>query len=404
MSLFVSLGRYLCRYWRDRGQRTLLLTRITWIPLHSIFLNKHNRFILLSEWPRLPASPLTSEKKIHLQSSTACRYYVTGSCRRASTCRFVHLQPESVPQEYAYSDEHVVHKELCHYYAAGYCQYGSACHFAHSLQESVPQEYAYPAGHDVHTRTQHKSWDQDIGPSHGYPACAIYTVTPRVEPYSFDMRDVFDDYSDISLSDSTSSDQSLNASFQVMTIEEPASSEYQYVPSAFSQLSPSLQYPNNTSTCWGNVAYPGYNRGYTPTNLKPRAATRRKPEQAKEKQIQYRTKPCKFFSTRKTCPNGNRCMFFHDLEKSKRAKKADNQARSTGPSHLPPKPRSLKEEFKARDYYPITWRVIGGGVMMGLPCKAPAAGYCSDGENCKLAHETEVWNTGRVLILCLSLN
>jgi hypothetical protein len=55
----------------------------------------------------------------------------------------------------------------------------------------------------------------------------------------------------------------------------------------------------------------------------------------------------------------------HDLEKSKRAKKSDNQAYVTAPSHLPPKPRSLQDELKARDYYPITWRVIGGGVMMG---------------------------------------
>ncbi|KAG2039518.1 hypothetical protein BDR03DRAFT_208172 [Suillus americanus] len=176
-----------------------------------------------------------------------------------------------------------------------------------------------------------------------------------------------------------------------MTIEEPVSSEY--LPSSFSQSSPSLQYPNNTSTHCGNVAYSGYNRGYTPTGSKHRTATRRKAEQGKEKPTLYRTKPCKFFSVRKTCPGGNKCRFLHDVEKGKRAKKADNQARGTAPSHLPPKPRSLQEELQARDYYPITWRVIGGGVMMGLPCKAFAAGYCPDGKNCRLAHETEVWTS-----------
>jgi hypothetical protein len=38
------------------------------------------------------------EEKIHSQSSTFCRYYPAGSCRRGSACRFGHLQPPSVPQ------------------------------------------------------------------------------------------------------------------------------------------------------------------------------------------------------------------------------------------------------------------------------------------------------------------
>lgn len=52
----------------------------------------------------------------------------------------------------------------------------------------------------------------------------------------------------------------------------------------------------------------------------------------------------------------------HDAEKVRHAKMAD---RGTKPSHLPPKPRSLLDDSKARDFYPVTWRVIGGGVMMG---------------------------------------
>lgn len=333
--------------------------------------------------PYIPAK----EKKIHLQSSTVCRYYAAGRCRRGSACRFVHLHPESVPQEYAYPNEHGVRTRICHYYAAGHCQRGSACHFVHSPPQSVPQEYAYPDGHEVHTRSPHKWCDQYIGHSHGYTAYAIYTVAPHVAPYGFDAGDAVDNSSDISSSDSTPSDQSLDAAFKVMTIKEPVSSEH--LPSAFSQSSPSLQYPHNTGTRYSNVAF----SGYTPTGLKHRAATRRKAAQGKEKQTLYRTKPCKFFSEGKTCRGGNKCRFIHDVEKGKQAKKADNQARGTAPSHLLPKPRSLQEEIKARDYYPITWRVIGGGVMMGLPCKAFAAGYCPDGKDCRLAHETEVWTT-----------
>jgi hypothetical protein len=331
--------------------------------------------------PHIPAK----EKKIHVKSSTVCRYYAARSCRRGSSCRFVHLQPDSVLQEYTFPTEHVMQTKTCHYYAAGQCRRGPACHFKHSPPESAPQEYVYPNGHVVHTRAPYKECDQDIGHSHSYTAHAVYTVAPHVVPYGFDGRD---DSSNIFSSDSTPSDQSLNAAFQVMTIEEPVSSEY--LPSTFSQLSPSLRYPNNTSTRCSNVAY---NREYTPTGSKSRTATCRKAEQGKEKPTLYRTKPCKFFSARKTCPAGNKCRFIHDLEKSKRAKKSDNQAYVTASSHLPPKPRSLQDELKARDYYPITWRVIGGGVMMGLPCKAFAAGYCPDGKDCRLAHETEVWTS-----------
>lgn len=325
---------------------------------------------------------IAKEKKIHIKSSTVCRYYATGTCRRGSECRFVHLQRESVSQEYAYPNEHLMYKRICHYYAAGHCRYGSACHFVHSPPENVPQgipqsECAYLNGHEMHTRTPHKG-----------TANAIYTVAPHVVPQGLDARDAFDSSSDIFSSDSTPSDQSLNAAFQVMSIEESVSSEYLHSP--FSQLSPSLQYSNNTDTGYSNLGYPGYNGGYTPTGLKPRAATRLKAEQGKEIPTLYRTKPCKFFSTRKTCPGGTKCRFIHDVEKYKRPKKADNRACDATPSHLPPKPRSLQEELKARNYYPITWRVIGGGVMMGLPCKAFAAGYCPDGKNCRLFHETEV--------------
>ena len=87
-------------------------------------------------------------------------------------------------------------------------------------------------------------------------------------------------------------------------------------------------------------------------------------------------------------------------------------------SHLPQKPRSPLDDFKARDFYPITWRVIGGGVMMGgcsmfstvsskcsvdslftgPPCRAFAAGHCPNGTDCKLAHETELETTSKLLI------
>ena len=60
-----------------------------------------------------------------------------------------------------------------------------------------------------------------------------------------------------------------------------------------------------------------------------------------------------FYSTR---------FSIHDTEKVNQATTANSQDRET---NLPPKPRSLLEDAKVRNFYPITWRVIGGGVMMG---------------------------------------
>jgi hypothetical protein len=37
---------------------------------------------------------------------------------------------------------------------------------------------------------------------------------------------------------------------------------------------------------------------------------------------------------------------------------------TAAPSELPTKPQNKIEEQRSRDFYPITWRVIGGGVMM----------------------------------------
>ncbi|KAG0703762.1 hypothetical protein DFH29DRAFT_416817 [Suillus ampliporus] len=315
---------------------------------------------------------LAKEKKVKPQSSTVCRYYAAGNCRRGSACRFMHPQHQ------------------------GNVQQGVTAPF---FSPRLPQTYAYLAirvslrSRNMSRREHHmRGGIKTSAYSHGYITYPMYTIAPYAAPQGFDAsRDILDNFSDFSSSnDSAPSDQSLNTAFEAMAIKESVSSEP--YPSAFSQSLPSLQYPNNTGTRYDDVASPGYYRGYIPTSSNTRASTGRQAEAMKRLTL-HKTKPCNFFSARKTCSQGDKCRFIHDVEKCKRAKKADNQHRGTAPSHLPPKPRSLLEAFKARDYYPVTWRVIGGGVMMGgyrLPCKAFAAGHCPDGADCKLAHETEL--------------
>ena len=44
---------------------------------------------------------------------------------------------------------------------------------------------------------------------------------------------------------------------------------------------------------------------------------------------------------------------------------------------------------KKNNFYPVTWRVVGGGVMMSgrrEPCEAFMAGHCAEGADCRFAH------------------
>ncbi|KAJ7078648.1 hypothetical protein C8R44DRAFT_95658 [Mycena epipterygia] len=79
----------------------------------------------------------------------------------------------------------------------------------------------------------------------------------------------------------------------------------------------------------------------------------------------YRTKPCRYFKPGSVCPNGDACTFIHaDPERS-------NEPPSPTPEavklqhELPSKPLSAKEENSRKGYFPISWRVIGGGVLVG---------------------------------------
>ena len=75
-----------------------------------------------------------------------------------------------------------------------------------------------------------------------------------------------------------------------MTIRDTATSgPFHFYHSGFSQPSPSLQYPNNTVTRHGNVAYPGYYRGDTPTGSNVRGLTHIKADAIRKKSIAYKS-------------------------------------------------------------------------------------------------------------------
>lgn len=81
----------------------------------------------------------------------------------------------------------------------------------------------------------------------------------------------------------------------------------------------------------------------------PRTNTR---SSTKQKILKYKTKPCRFFLTERGCPKGSSCTFIH------------NESLHQAPS--PVKESSPKEENGRKNYFPVPWRIIGGGVRVGV--------------------------------------
>jgi len=132
--------------------------------------------------------------------------------------------------------------------------------------------------------------------------------------------------------------------------------------------------------------------------------TRRSSSQSSRKlAASYKTKPCKFWRQDGSCPNGQACSFIHDedMPGKARSQSSDDSTEigspssahsSQLPSDLPAKPLSVIEEKKKHGFYPISWRVIGGGVMMSGKrefCHSYAAGHCDRGDDCSFAHDSE---------------
>ncbi|KAI0064137.1 hypothetical protein BV25DRAFT_345723 [Artomyces pyxidatus] len=106
----------------------------------------------------------------------------------------------------------------------------------------------------------------------------------------------------------------------------------------------------------------------------------------------YKTKPCKFYRKDGHCPQGALCTFIHDSSSIRNPKSPDtptSASSASSESSLPLRPRSEIEEKHARGLYPITWRVIGGGVPLGgqrQVCANYLKGTCEQGDDCPLAH------------------
>ncbi|RDX50002.1 hypothetical protein OH76DRAFT_505047 [Lentinus brumalis] len=126
----------------------------------------------------------------------------------------------------------------------------------------------------------------------------------------------------------------------------------------------------------------------------------------------FKTKPCRFYGEPGGCIKGDRCNFIHEHPDEARRPSglaapatphvvSESEAESGAESSVQGESSSTVatsdhtpsvtsgSESKKNNFFPVTWRVVGGGVMMSGKrevCESFMAGHCPDGGDCRFAH------------------
>ncbi|KAF9464129.1 hypothetical protein BDZ94DRAFT_516002 [Collybia nuda] len=303
-----------------------------------------------------------SKKPPHKKRHTKpCRFFQTSRCPlSAEECDFAHVQ----------SNHAIQSPSPCRYYAAGRCVNGPYCRYRHVIENPEASGDTGDLKSPITPQEMyHAPWAiyQDPFPS------SAYIPAELIASHKFHPDLISPTHSiDSSMSLSTSASSSLSDDVLFMTgdpqySEHPHSYQSQvhvtddvpliHVPPFYPSLNthvphvaPDTNYPA-PQNIYGSYAF------QPPISLVSPTHTRKHPP--KQKIIQYKTKPCRFYGVNGVCPNGEECTFIHD-----------EPGRQPEPStivnpQLPPKPVSKIEENKKKNFFPISWRVIGGGVKMG---------------------------------------
>ncbi|KAJ7797828.1 hypothetical protein B0H14DRAFT_2909213 [Mycena olivaceomarginata] len=103
---------------------------------------------------------------------------------------------------------------------------------------------------------------------------------------------------------------------------------------------------------------------YASAGFPPDQPSFRSADRERHRVAHYRTKPCRYIKAGNFCRNGNDCRFIH----------ANPDKINNEPSSPPPEPVKLQLELRPKPlfkegnmrkgYFPILWRVIGGGVLV----------------------------------------
>ncbi|KAJ7143492.1 hypothetical protein C8R43DRAFT_567320 [Mycena crocata] len=366
--------------------------------------------------PAPPSSPKKPpQKKRHTKP---CRYFQTGSCPHAAQedCDFAHVysdQPSPGPAP-----------KQCRYYLQGICTNGIWCQYKHG--EDSPGEN--PLLENSHTLNSLLGREIGVGsntlqqrvetvppvvyvPSHFngmYPAPTPWSPyadgfhsplefappphllhrNPKLSPAaSLDSVEC--------VTPSSSPTSSVSDGDGVLFPDE-AGPQYsyfnpehhvQYVASPYvddtsmAPFSPAQQLSVMPATYGMAPLYDIFSpkaspsAGFYAATFAPQPQSPRTPIN-RAKLVSYRTKPCRYFKPGTICPNGQACTFIHAAPEQSPEPSSPDPAKLE--HELPSKPSSTKEENTRKGYFPISWRVIGGGVLLSGAKAHPSLPYDDD--------------------------
>ncbi|KAH9480599.1 hypothetical protein JR316_0007199 [Psilocybe cubensis] len=309
-----------------------------------------------------------SQKKRHTKP---CKFFQYNKCpHTADVCDFAHVIVNPV-----ISFPIDTNSAYCRYYYAGHCANGTLCRFRHGLEApAVPFDPA--AGTPDWSSSSIDATILKSPPvtatyasfAHSWPYSSMSpTISPPpVSPlgnssfsFSARSRDSIDTVSTAISSSSLGSDEIVTDDPQYQEHHHSHQSQVRVADdSPVIHVPPFLPMPYINSA-GGLTPTHGYDFTYNamPDNIKANTPfkSRSSKSSLKNKSLKYKTKPCKFFPTERGCPNGNACTFIHD-EPSPRV-----------PTPPATKSASAKEDGEVRkNFVPIPWRVIGGGVRVGI--------------------------------------
>lgn len=335
-----------------------------------------------------------------------CRYYTTGSCHSGAYCPYKHLDDVSSPHhpsvQIANQDHHGDWQPFSsptdsklYDFANPYPPHTHRPEWAYDTRgkdtptlpppgyqpnQMLPPYYGHPSKHGVHSNyTSSDSSGSPIVPFSPQGSCGprwpLYLSQPRVVSRSHS-----DDTTISSSYSNSSADLNVEAivavteglkidghphdhRMQTVMVEPPNQQYTSLFPAPpygtpislhEGRFQPSARHGPNGYKSHRSVS------GSTPGGSR---ATSRNSTRA---HIKYKTKPCKFWMADGTCTAGATCTFRHDepMPMSITPFEVSTTAEMRAPQ--PQQPSSNE------NYFPISWRVIGGGVIIGSN-KAPSA-------------------------------
>ncbi|KAF8139181.1 hypothetical protein K438DRAFT_1996239 [Mycena galopus ATCC 62051] len=306
-----------------------------------------------------------SDPRASLPPPKQCRYYLQGNCTNGIWCQYLHGQAS------AGSDDHSLLKDYQHMSSLSGGEFGATSNTV-QMRVGVAPPAVYVPNHFNVVHAQPTPWQYpvELVPSpHLLPPNRI--ASPAASPAASP------DYIDFSTSSSSPtssvSDDDLPGQYCSYFTEpqpigvsylgppyddhiQPYSPQLSVVPTGY-RIPPLYEILSPKTPPSASF----YSAAGFPPHPQP---SRTLIDRERQRLATYRTKPCRYIVAGTVCPNGEACTFIHSIPE-----KADEPLSSPESGKLrhdlPSKPLSTKEENTRKGYFPISWRVIGGGVLVG---------------------------------------